>query len=138
MRAFLLASLLLSSFTAHAAAFDPALEAMAERRPEAAITVLREKIAKQTQGADRLQYLLARALYHTRRYDEAVRAADTLREKWPASPYARKATFLKADCYAAQKDFGRADALYIGEAAHLVSTKRKEEVAATYLRIADK
>src|SRR5262249_31080124 len=113
-RLFVSVCVLLSAAAASAGRVEPAIEAMAERRPDDAVKALRAEITQKEgkPGSDRLHYLLARAEYQAKRYQEAIRVADNLRERWPSSPFARKANFLKADCYATLKDFKRADEIY--------------------------
>lgn len=125
------------ALTAHADATDDAWRALAERDPSGAAALLRAEVAKGGANAER-HYLLARAEFLAKRYDEALTAADVVREKFAKSPFARKANFLRADCFVARKDFQRADEVYLAEAKALVSLDRKEEVAALYLRIADR
>lgn len=139
MPALLLSFCVLTSAvpSGHAGLADPALEALAERRPDDAALLLRAELDAGKITAER-HFLLARAEYLAKRLDAAIAVADAVREKWAKTPFARKAHFLKADCYVARKEFQRADEIYLAEAKALVSLSRKEEVAALYLRIADR
>jgi uncharacterized protein YfaS (alpha-2-macroglobulin family)/TolA-binding protein len=136
--AILLAFLLFGG-RSQAGSVDPAIQAMAERRPEEAVKALRAALAKAEgrEGAAEIAYLLARAELQSKHYAEAIRIADDLRKRFTTSPFAHKVNFLKADALVATKDLAAADEIYLAEDKWLVSTQRKEEVAATYLGFAD-
>ena len=119
---------LLLALPSHAGLTDAAWQALAERDPGQAATLLRAEVARGNANAER-HYLLARAEFLSKRYDAALEAADVVREKFAKSPFARKANFLRADCFVARKDFQKADDVYLAEAKTLVSLDRKEEVA---------
>src|SRR5262245_13027719 len=105
-----LLAIVLGAGAARAAAIDPALQAMAERKPDEAIRALRAALGKsETRVRDHLHYLLARAELQAKRYADAIKTADSLRELFPRSPWAHKVNFLKADALIAQKELKRAD-----------------------------
>jgi len=111
-------------------------EALTDRRYDDAVRLLGAAQAADKSGEATV--LLGHAYFYARKYPEAIAAYDRLLRDYPQSPWRTKALFKKADAYLALKQFEKAAEIYAPEMVYLVSDQRKEQVAATYLKYADR
>ncbi|MCC6669778.1 MAG: tetratricopeptide repeat protein [Planctomycetes bacterium] len=113
-------------------------EALIQRRYAEAVPHLRKAYEEAGAGEkDRVLLLLARALFLSGNSAEAVAAYERLSREIPGSNLATKATFQRAEVLAANRRFQEAAVLYRDEIERLVGIGRKEEIAATYLGLAE-
>jgi len=113
-------------------------EALMDRQYDQAIALLRPVAEQAGEEQDKALFLLGNALYLKEQYAEALAAYRRLTEQFPQSPWASKALFKQADCYRQQRQFDQAGAILEPQLLHLVSDRRREEVATAYLEYADR
>lgn len=136
-------------FAAVALASSPSLAAT----PKVPLSIMRlmqdRKYAEAVEAIDKLPaddkavdrdyalYLKGRALHFQEKWDAAIAAFEQLGQKFPNSPWARRARFAKGVAFARKGDFRNAEAAYKAEAQFLLSDDRKQEIAEIYLEYAD-
>jgi len=114
-------------------------EALIRRRYGEAVTALQQALAEATPAdRERVLLLLASAQHLAGDSASAVATYRRLLEDHPASHLRAKARFRLADTLAASGAEGDAAALYREEVERLIGEQRKEEVAETYLGLAEK
>jgi len=116
-------------------ALDSAKAAMRAKRFDEAVKLLAE--AGREAKADEAMYLKALSLHYAGKHAAAIKAADALIARRPASPWKPKARFLKAKAMIELRDFKGAEAIYEAEANRLLSEARKQEVAGVIIKFAD-
>ena len=139
-RALILVSLALAGF--HAIAEPTKLaQIQAEMRSlqfDKATTLADQAIAAKEASADHALFLKATALFHAKKFADAVKAADQLMADFPKSDWRHKAVFLKAQALIEQKNFSGAAAIYSAESARILAPLRKQELVGEILRFAAK
>jgi hypothetical protein len=110
---------------------------MQDRKYAEAVTALDEVLAAKPPAADYLLWLKARAMGLADRHDEALAVLEGLEKQYPQSPWIRQARFTKAIVLVRKNDFRAAELIYRSEAEYLLSTERKQQIAAIYLEFAD-
>lgn len=104
---------------------------------EGAITAAQAAQSARVKEQDEALHLGATALFHIGRYAEAVAACDQLLKDHPQSAWLRKSLFLKAQALTQLRRHEEAERIYEQEAERLLSSARKEEIAAILTRFAD-
>jgi tetratricopeptide (TPR) repeat protein len=94
---------------------------MRARQFEKAIELADEALAARDADADHALFLKATALFHGKKFVEAVAAADRLIADFPESGWRHKAVFLKAQAFIEQKKFAEAAAIYEAESARILA-----------------
>jgi hypothetical protein len=114
-------------------------QAMQDARYPEAIAAIKESLAAKDKDTakDYLTYLLGRAFYLQKDYDQAVAVFDGLQKDFPQSTWCRHARFAKALALARKGDFRAAELIFRGEAEYLLSAERKQQIADIYLEFAD-
>jgi hypothetical protein len=116
---------------------SPAIrQLMQDRKYDEAVAAIDEAAKAEGAPRDYLAYLKGRALHLAAKYDEAVAAFDVVGKQFPNSPWARRARFGKAVAYMRKGDFRAAEVIYRDEAAYLLSSARRQEIADIYLEFA--
>ena len=140
----LLAALLITSLFSrplHAAEEDLALDkvrvALQGLQYDEAVAAADAYLKAPGKGADEAAYLKAVALFHAGKHDAAAEAADVVIKQHAASPWVRKATFLKGSALSRARKFEAAEAIYEAEANRLLSGARKKEIAGIIVKYAD-
>jgi hypothetical protein len=114
-------------------------EALIQRQYAAAVEHLQRALGEETAGdRDRVLLLLGRAHWLAGQHEQAVAAYDRLLAEHPQSALRDKARFQQAQAHAAAGRFREAALAYRGEIERLTGPERKEEIAATYLGLAEK
>ncbi len=103
----------------------------------AALQAVERELQQPDAVADRLLYLRGRILYYQEQYDAAVQALREVEQRYPASPWARRAQFAAAMALAKQGNFPSAGQIYRAEAEALLSPERAARTADLYLSYAD-
>ncbi len=111
-------------------------ELMQNRQYEAAIAAMDATADSDQVDSDYLAYLRGQAFHLQKKYDEAIAAFRVMGQKYPDSPYARRARFATALSHTRQGDFRTAEKIYREEARYLLSLDRKQELADIYLEFA--
>lgn len=111
---------------------------MRARQFEKAASLADESLAARDADADHALFLKATALFHTKKFAEAVAAADRLIAEFPESGWRHKAVFLKAQSLIEQKQFAAAAAIYADESARILAPDRKQALVGEILRFAEK
>lgn len=127
-----------------AAAVEPRIPAavktlLQERKYPEALQALDAALAAEPTPAaprDFLAFLKARTLHLAGQFDEAAVAFDQVEADAPEGPYARRARFGRAVALARKGDWQGAEQIYAREAAFLLSSARKQEIADIYLEFA--
>jgi uncharacterized protein YfaS (alpha-2-macroglobulin family)/TolA-binding protein len=112
-------------------------QAMQDAKYPEAIAAIKESLPAKDAAKDYLTYLMGRALYLQKEYDQAAAAFDQLQKDYPQSPWCRHARFAKALALARKGDFRSAELIFRGEAEYLLSAERKQQIADIYLEFAD-
>ncbi|MGI9013663.1 MAG: MG2 domain-containing protein [Phycisphaerales bacterium] len=86
---------------------------------------------------DEALYLKALAEFETDAFEDAIATARNLVARFPDSRWQRKAGFLSAQAYVQLRNFEAAEAIYEAEALRLLSSTRKEELAAVFVAFGD-
>ncbi len=114
-------------------------DALIQRRYQDAVVELRQAVGEaQPQEKERVLLLLARAQQLAGDGPAAVATYRRLLEEHPASHLRAKARFQLADALSSSGNQRDAAAIYRDEVERLISDQRKEEVAETYLGLAEK
>lgn len=114
-------------------------EALIQRRYEDAVRHLEAALVEETEGRrDRVLLLLGRAQGLAGHPDRAVATYQRLIDGHLGSPLLHKAQFQQADARVASGDYEAAALVYREQIERLVGLSRKEEVAETYLGLAEK
>jgi TolA-binding protein len=103
-----------------------------------AIELADKAVAGKDEKADEALFLKATALFQTKKYGDAVSAADRLIADFPESDWRYKAVFLKAQALVELKKFAEAAATYEAESARILSPERKQALVGEILRFAEK
>jgi uncharacterized protein YfaS (alpha-2-macroglobulin family)/TolA-binding protein len=103
-----------------------------------AIELADKAVAGKDEQADEALFLKATALFQTKKYGDAVSAADSLIADFPKSDWRYKAVFLKAQALVELKKFAEAAAIYESESARILSPERKQALVGEILRFAEK
>ncbi|MCX8037330.1 MAG: tetratricopeptide repeat protein, partial [Candidatus Sumerlaeia bacterium] len=111
--------------------------ALGDRAYGDAVKLLKAEIAKNPANEDLLLVKLAAAHELNKDFAQSIETLDRLLKKFPKSEWARKANFRKAQCFAALKQWDKAQALAGGQVRYLVSNERKLELADTYVKYAE-
>lgn len=136
---FVLLLVLTASFVWFGDALRKGEEALIQRRYAEAAEHLRKALKEETEGArDRVLLLLGRALALAGEHQQAVETYRRLVREFRDSPLRAKARFQEADALAADRRFADAAAIYAAEIQRLTGPQRKEQVAQTYLGLAEK
>jgi tetratricopeptide (TPR) repeat protein len=101
-----------------------------DRTFDGAIAAIDAALAAEEGPADYLLYLKGRAFHFQRKYDDAAITFDLLLEDHPESDWSRRGRFAKAAAFARKGDYRAAELIYRDEAEYLLSTDRKQELAA--------
>ncbi|MCB9870704.1 MAG: tetratricopeptide repeat protein [Planctomycetes bacterium] len=135
-----LTTLALAAFVLMTRPLDKAEDLLIQRRYAAAVTEL-QKLLKEGVPAgerDRALILLGRAQQLANDLPGAIATYQTLIDRMGDSPLVHKARFRRAETMAAAGDFRGAAPIYQGEIERLVGLERKEELATTYLGLAER
>jgi len=108
-----------------------------DRNWPAALESVERELQQPDAYAERLLYLRGRILYYQQRYDESVTALHEMEQRFPWSPWARRARFAAAMALAKQGNFQAAGQIYRAEADALLSPQRARQTADLYLSYAD-
>lgn len=103
-----------------------------------AIELADKAIAAKDAEAEQALFLKATALFQTRKFGDAVSAADKLIADFPESGWRHKAVFLKAQAFVELKKFAEAAAIYEAESARILAPERKQALVGEILRFAEK
>ncbi len=103
-----------------------------------AIALADQSIAAKDATADQAHFLKATALFQSKKFAEAVNAADRLIVDFPQSDWRIKAVFLKAQSLIELKKFAEASVIYQSESARILSPERKQALVGEILRFAEK
>jgi uncharacterized protein YfaS (alpha-2-macroglobulin family)/TolA-binding protein len=103
----------------------------------AALQALDRELQQPDALADRLLFLRGRILYYQEQYDAAVTALREVEQRFPASPWSRRARFAAALALAKQSNFQAAGQIYRNEADVLVSPERAGRTADLYSSYAE-
>ena len=103
-----------------------------------AIELADKAVAGKDEKADQALFLKATALFQTKKYEDAVSAADKLIADFPESDLRFKAVFLKAQALVELKKFAEAAAIYEAESARILAAERKQALVGEILRFAEK
>ena len=132
-------SVLTLAFVVWGDALNKGESALIQRRYAEAVVHLRQAVSEEPEASrDRPLLLLGRALALSGKHAEAVATYRRLLAEHGNSPLAAKARFAQADALAASGDYSGASQVYRDEIERLTGLSRKEEVAATYLGLAEK
>ena len=110
-------------------------QAMQDAKYPEAVAAIKESLPAKDAAKDYLTYLMGRALYLQKEYDQAAAAFDQVQKDYPQSPWCRHARFAKA--LARKGDFRSAELIFRSEAEYLLSAERKQQIADIYLEFAD-
>lgn len=114
-------------------------QALIQRQYREAIGHLRQALEEETAGSrDGVLLLLGRAHWLAGEHAQAVAAYQRLIDEHQHSSLFYKARFQQAEALAASGDYRAAAQTYRDEIARLTGAERKEEIAATYLGLAEK
>ena len=114
-------------------------DALIQRRYQVAVEHLTAALDEETEGRqDRVLLLLGRAQWLAGEPEKAVATYRRLIEEHANSPLLHKAHFQQADARIAAGDFEGAALIYRDQIERLVGLSRKEEVAETYLGLAER
>jgi uncharacterized protein YfaS (alpha-2-macroglobulin family)/tetratricopeptide (TPR) repeat protein len=111
--------------------------ALQGKQYDAAVAAADAYIAATGKLADEAAYLKAVALFHAGKFDAAADAAEVVLKQYAASPWSRKAMFLKGSALARARKFEQAEKVYEAEANRLLSGARKKEIAGIIVKYAD-
>lgn len=109
---------------------------MQDRAYDKAIKAIDAELAEKPKNADYLLYLKGRAFHFAKQYDDAQLTFDQLSKEHPKSVWARRGQLAKGATLARRGDFRAAEEIYRTAAERLLSTDRKQELAAIYLDFA--
>src|SRR5262249_38299989 len=113
-------------------------DALIQRKYREAIPHLQQALADgKPDQKDRVLLLLGRAQVLAGDLEAGVKTYESLVEQIPGSPLARKARFAAAEAHAQGKRYREAALIYRDEIEKLIGLSRKEEIAATYLGLAE-
>lgn len=115
---------------------EPIRQAMQDRDYEGAVRAIQAALAAGQGPEDYLLSLKGRALHLAKKYDEAVAAFESLEERFPQSPWVRRARFGRGMALARKGDFRAAELIYRAEAQYLLSPERRQQIADVYLEFA--
>ncbi|MBM4089096.1 MAG: hypothetical protein FJ276_06650 [Planctomycetes bacterium] len=90
----------------------------------AALQAIDKELQQPDAQSDRLHYLRGCILTYQQQYDAAVVALQEVEQRFPASPWARRAKFAAATALVKQGDFQAAGPIYRNEAAALLAPER--------------
>jgi len=88
--------------------------------------------------ADEALFLKATALLQSKKFPDAVTAADQMLADFPQSAWRHKAVFLKAQALIEQKKFAAAAIIFAAESARILAPERKQALVGEILRFAEK
>ncbi|MCX6866563.1 MAG: hypothetical protein NTV46_10180, partial [Verrucomicrobia bacterium] len=111
---------------------------MRARQYDKAVVLAGQAVAANDDGADQACFLKATALFHGKKFPEAVAAAEQLLAGFPHSDWRHKAVFLKAQALIEQKKFAAAAAIFAAESARILAPVRKHALVGEILRFAGK
>ena len=103
----------------------------------AALQAVDKELQQPDALTERLLFLRGRILYYQEQYDAAVAALREVEQRFPASPWARRARFAAAMALAKQGNFQVAGQIYRDEADALLSPERAAQTADLYLSYAE-
>ena len=134
------ALLLCTAFVLFADPLHEGEELLIQRRYEAAVVSLEGALGEGLPEGqrDRAILLLGRARQLAGDARGAVATYQQLIEGLPGSPFLRRARFQQAEALVSVGDFQAAAPIYQEEIERLVGLDRREEVASTYLGLADR
>ena len=108
-----------------------------DRDWSAALQAVDKELQQPDALTERLLFLRGRILYYQEQYDAAVAALREVEQRFPASPWARRARFAAAMALAKQGNFQVAGQIYRDEADALLSPERAAQTADLYLSYAE-
>jgi len=102
-----------------------------------AVKAIEKASREEDAPVDYLTYIKGRALYLQEQYDRAIATFGEFQQRFPDSPWARRARFGKALAMARKGDYRSAELIVRAEAEYLLSVDRKQQIAEIYLEFAD-
>ena len=131
--------LLTAAFVYFADALKQGEEALIQRKYTEAVQHLRQALQEEPrEKQDRVMLLLGRAQWLAGDVDAAVATYRSLLTTFPQTALRAKARFQEADALASARKYREAAVIYQAEIEQLTSLGRKEEMASTYLELAQK
>ena len=103
----------------------------------AALQAIDRELQQPDALTEQLLFLRGRVLYYQEQYDAAVTALQEVEQRFPASPWSRRARFAAALALAKQGDFQAAGQIYRNEADALVSLDHAGRTADLYSSYAE-
>lgn len=116
---------------------DELRQLLQDRDWPAALQAVDKELQQPDALTERLLFLRGRILYYQAQYDAAVVALREVEQRFPASPWARRARFAAAMALARQDNFQVAGPIYRAEAEALLSPERAAQTADLYLSYAE-
>ena len=105
---------------------------------EKAIKLADKTVTDKDAESDQALFLKATALFQSKKFADAIGAADRLMADFPESDWCHKAVFLKAQALVELKKFEEAAAIYESESARILAPERKQALVGEILRFAEK